>query len=270
MERNPIVKVPERGRLAYYGPEPDSAYWRKVWEPKLNVESYIDSCNGELGEIGQHILPWLPDRGRILEAGCGRGQVVIGLRNLGYNCEGVDLSRDTVDAVTTLWPAIPIRQGDVKSLAVPDGYYSAYISIGVIEHRQDGPEPFLCEAWRVLKPGGLAVFTVPYFNLLRQLKAGFGLYGGNKTGLHFYQYAFGRSELVDILQGAGFEVNQVSYYGLDYGLKTECPLYAWPRNRRYLGAFLRSVATKAGALLPFLDHMLLAVCHKKTRSRQIG
>ena len=59
---------------------------------------------------------------------------------------------------------MPVIQGDILDLKYPDAHFDAYISQGVIEHFEEGPQQALNEAWRVLKPDGLAFITVPYLN----------------------------------------------------------------------------------------------------------
>ena len=79
----------------------------------------------------------------------------------------------------------------------PDNQYDAYISIGVVEHRIDGPEPFLVEANRVLKPGGIAFISVPYVNPLRRFKSLLGCYKHQVTEKEiFYQYAFQKKRVL--------------------------------------------------------------------------
>ncbi len=124
------------------------------------------------------------------------------LRQRGWLVEGVDYSEDTVAALHELFPDLPIRIADVTQLDVPDGHYGGYISIGVVEHRREGPEPFLSEALRVLRSGGIAVITVPYLNSLRRLKARWGCYRGASHGLPFYQYAFSADEICEYLRSA--------------------------------------------------------------------
>ena len=133
----------------------------------LERSSYEAALAGQFEYLGHIYEQWLPKDGPILEAGCGRGQIVLALRAREWDAEGIDYSEDTVAAVKQLFPDAPIRSGDVTHIDVADNHYAGYISIGVIEHRQAGPEPFLDEAYRVLRPGGIGVITVPYVHPIR-------------------------------------------------------------------------------------------------------
>ena len=151
----------ENGRLVWYSRRADASYWDHYWSAQVSPQTYRAAEAGKLGSFQQVFSRFLPRSGRILEAGCGVGQIVLALRVLGYDAEGVEWGQETVQSVKSLIPDLPIRVGDVTKLGVPDAWYAAYISVGVVEHRRDGPQPFLSEAWRVLQPGGIALISVP-------------------------------------------------------------------------------------------------------------
>jgi SAM-dependent methyltransferase len=143
----------------------------------------------------------------------------------GYHAEGIEWSDAVVSAVHAFHPDLPIRQGDATRLDLPSNTYDAYVSLGVMEHRRDGPEPFLGEARRVLRPGGVAFISVPYCHALRRARIRLGLYHRRPpTDLDFYQYAFGREEFAAYLVSAGFAVLAQVSYGVVTGLREEIRL----------------------------------------------
>jgi SAM-dependent methyltransferase len=251
----------ESHRLVYYSQQADEAYWHRQWESRLRRSDYQAALAGQFEYLDHIFERWLPRDAPILEAGCGRGQIVVALRARGWTAEGVDYSQATVNAVQALFPDLPIRVGDVTKLDVPDNSYGGYVSIGVIEHRQEGPEPFLTEAVRVLRPGGIAVITVPYVNPLRALKARWGYYGGQSPELPFYQYAFMADEICNYMTAAGFEVMQQQPYGGYKGIIDELPLL-----RPLLGlikkAPLTGPPTRRWLAHCRFGHMLALVCRK--------
>jgi ubiquinone/menaquinone biosynthesis C-methylase UbiE len=103
---------------------------------------------------------------RILDAGCGRGEVLLACAREGASVAGIDYSRDAVDITReTLaeFPDADIRQGDVTALPWEDGTFDRILFSDVIEHL-DPPQtvPALAEFRRVLRPGGfLLVHTAP-------------------------------------------------------------------------------------------------------------
>ena len=142
-------KCVEKNRLVYYRCLANSDYWDSLWSTRLSLEIYEIAKRGDMGTFERPFIRYLPRDGRILEAGCGTVKLVVALRRLGYDIEGVDWAPKTIEKVKTLLPELPVRVGDVRDLDVGDDYYSAYISIGVVEHFSDGPEPILRACGRI-------------------------------------------------------------------------------------------------------------------------
>ena len=252
----------EKQRLAYYLSAADAVFWEQHWQRHFSPEICRWAEQGRLGWFEDPFTRYLPRQGRILEAGCGLGQYVVVLRVRGYDAEGVEWAPETVKAVRALYPDLPIRVGDVTRLDVPDRSYTGYISLGVVEHRQEGPEPFLQEAYRVLAPDGVALISVPYFHPLRRLKAQLGLYRGQPDGLDFYQYAFTETEFGSLLQNTGFKIiDQMLYDGFK-GLKDEIPLLRWMFKWRGIGWRLQRWLRSWEWPERNLGHMILFVCRK--------
>jgi SAM-dependent methyltransferase len=219
-----------------------------------------------LGHLEKPFTRYLPKQGRILEAGCGTGKYVLALRARGYDVEGIEWSAETVQSVHTILPDLPIQVGDVTSLEVPDGTYSGYISLGVVEHRQAGPEPFLREAHRVLNQDGVMLVSVPHFHPLRRAKARLGLYQGDPRELSFYQYAFTASEFIDIVGHCGFEIMETFSYNAHKGIKDEIPfLRERVQKRDLIGKLLwkiLTVVTYPSIVESNLGHMLMIAARR--------
>jgi ubiquinone/menaquinone biosynthesis C-methylase UbiE len=103
---------------------------------------------------------------RVLDAGCGRGEVLYACANSGAEVAGVDYSQDAVEITReTLadFPDADIRRGDVTDLPWEPSTFDRILFSDVIEHL-DPPQtvPALAEFRRVLRPGGyLVVHTAP-------------------------------------------------------------------------------------------------------------
>lgn len=254
------------GRLIFYRGRPDINFWETLWKESFTEDLYSQPANMVLGELYSLFLTWLPKNGKILEAGCGMGQVVSGLINSGYDIEGVEWAPQIVEKIKTTIPEFPIRVGDVTKLDVPDHFYSGYISLGVMEHRIEGPQLFLNECFRILEPGGIACISVPAFNGLRSLKARLGFYSISEPDLDFYQYAFSRKEFASFLEKAGFEVHEIFGYGVCKGFKDECPLFRTIFNMRGVGwrsqLWLKNFSSRWKWFNQFFCHMDMYVVKK--------
>jgi SAM-dependent methyltransferase len=257
-----VARRVEGQRLVYYRARPDATFWDNHWKIHFSAQTYTQVENGSLKVFEKPFVRYLPQSGRILEAGCGLGQYVLALRARGYDAEGVEWAGKTVQAVQARYPDLPIRVGDVTHLEVADETYRGYISLGVVEHRQAGPEPFLREAYRVLAPGGVALISVPHFHPLRRLKAHWGLYRGQPDGLEFYQYAFTRAEFAACLQAVGFSITDQIAYGSFKGIKDEIPLLSQISRWRGIGWRLQKWLGSWAWAERYLGHMILFVCRK--------
>lgn len=115
----------------------------------------------------KHLLQrFLPDRdARVLDVGCGTGHHLLFLRRLGYqHVTGQDLS-DVAIAFCRQLGLTDIVQSDAAHMPFSDGQFDALLVADVLEHLPDDAAA-LREFWRVLKPGGVVLLTVPAFSFL--------------------------------------------------------------------------------------------------------
>ncbi len=112
-------------------------------------------------EIADTIVPWLPAKdARILEIGCGSGELLGVLRDRGYqNVLGVDPSPGCVRSALQHY-GVPAVIGTILTVLQPGEPYDVLILIGVMEHIRD-LEP-AAEALRSLvRPEGRVYLEVP-------------------------------------------------------------------------------------------------------------
>lgn len=155
---------------------------------------------------------YLPKDKLILEAGCGLGTWLVYLKDEGYTIEGVDHDGAVISRLKEMRPDVVVSQADISRLPYEDSALAAYISLGVLEHFEEGLDRPLLEAKRVLIPGGTMILTVPYNNLFRRLVAhplrelyllAHRLHRGEK---HFAEYRYSKTEVHRIVKQAGFEI----------------------------------------------------------------
>lgn len=156
----------------------------------------------------------------ILEAGCGFSQWVYRLDSLGFKVVGVDFAEKTVKKIKSKYPKLNIKLADVRKLPFKKNSVDVYLSFGVIEHFDEGPEEVLSEAYRVLKPGGLLFITIPYLNIPRFLR---NFRNKPKPGEHFHQYLYSISELENYIKNAGFEIRTTKKYDFINALIRDFP-----------------------------------------------
>lgn len=257
-------RVWKNGRLVFYESSADAEHWDNFWANRISKEYYKASEAGSLDEYPFFDL-YLRKTDRILEAGCGTARYIIALRARGFqDVEGIDFGQKTIDSIKAIYPDLAVKVGDVMSVDADDNTFDGYISLGVVEHREEGPEPFLIEAYRILKPGGYAFISVPYVNILRDLKQKIGVYPReNKSGKDFYQYAYRKVEFARKLENAGFEVVKTHGVAGSYGFRDEF-LDFFRMLDRLPGSWLINRFLKRFDRIDSLGHMILFICRKIT------
>ncbi len=130
-----------------------------------DLQQQISHCDHyELAELFRRVLP---DHQPILEAGCGSGRWVGWFVKQGWAATGLDWSEACCQRARSAIPAGRFESGDMRHMPFRDGEFGAIVSLGSIEHTPDGPMRALSEYRRVLRPGGVAIITVPYLSPVR-------------------------------------------------------------------------------------------------------
>jgi SAM-dependent methyltransferase len=103
--------------------------------------------------------------GHVLNAGCGAGSLTLKLLESGYEVTSVDASALFVEHLQGRlaecgFDGGRVEQGDVQALSFADHSFDAVASGEVLEHLDDDAAA-VREFARVLRPGGVAVVSVP-------------------------------------------------------------------------------------------------------------
>lgn len=138
----------------------DASYLRKRKQPDFAGWNTVQGTHDNLADLAK----WIGDRpvGRILELGCGAGDQSLWFAERGFEVVGIDISGQAVDWAREKAAARGLNAEFVQSsvLELPFGNATFdYVLDGYCWHCIIGDDriPFLSEAARVLRPGG--VFT---------------------------------------------------------------------------------------------------------------
>jgi 2-polyprenyl-3-methyl-5-hydroxy-6-metoxy-1,4-benzoquinol methylase len=194
-------------RLLYLDRAANEQFWDEKWERSAKATFASPPRHGFTVRLTQR---YLPTGARVLEGGCGLGDVVYALHKAGYAVDGIDYAPKVVQAINTHWPHLNVAVDDVRHLSSSDDFYDGYWSFGVIEHFPDGYEDIAREMLRVLRPGGYLFLSFPSFNPFRQARAAAGKYpqftASSGVMSDFYQFALNPTDVKANFESLGFEL----------------------------------------------------------------
>lgn len=129
-----------------------------------NLYSTADGYNYHFHVRRDRVLQLLPKQlGRVLDVGCGPGVMTEVVLERGGVFDGVDLSPEMISEAKEKFghlPNVRFNVGNIESIEANDDTYDQLICMAVIEYLKT-PDRALAEMARVLKPGGVAIITMP-------------------------------------------------------------------------------------------------------------
>lgn len=174
------------------------------------------------------VVPLLDASLRTLDLGCGEGVFTRELRLRGMEVVGLDLDASAVAAARRNMGLLGIEYealcADAQDVPFEDGSFDQVISTDVLEH-VPSPEQAMREVFRLLRPGGKFVATVPTPLYLSEpiVPADFSAQLEEIGHLHAGWY---EDEARAMFEGCGFTVESTHYFGhTPIRLALEC-LYA--------------------------------------------
>lgn len=138
---------------------------------------------------------------RILDIGCGGGELVRDLRHAGFPCvTGIDISEESISFCRR--ENIPeVYRMDAAKIGFPDASFDLIIASDILEHMQDD-ETVLREWRRVLADKGVLILFVPAFMFLWSKH--------DEVNHHYRRYA--PRILTEKFSANGFSIGQTGYW----------------------------------------------------------
>jgi len=114
--------------------------------------------NTRLHEITTEFSPYR-ENNRLLDIGCGAGNLLAAARKNGWDGQGLDVSTSAVKHVRDL--GFDVYEGELQEAVFPSQHFDVVTAAELLEHLID-PQPLLQEVARILRPGGLFWTTTPH------------------------------------------------------------------------------------------------------------
>ncbi len=188
--REYLLTSPKERRAQAFCWAYDELFRRCPWHPALTEKSGISAPEVVARRVS-NMRRWLPpvQGTRVLEIGCGMGEMMIGLSKAGYHCVGIDVSEIRIQNLQTLESShLEFRNVEGTALPFPNGSFDIVISMQLFEHlHPDDAQDHLCEVHRVLKPGGIYLLETP--NRLTGPGDVSRFYADEPLGFHLKEYS---------------------------------------------------------------------------------
>ena len=111
-----------------------------------------------LEEITAEFAPYRQTN-RLLDIGCGAGNLLMAARKNGWDAHGLDVSANAVKHVREL--GFEVFHGELAEAQFPAGHFDVITAAEFLEHLPE-PRLVLTEVARLLRPGGLLWTTTPH------------------------------------------------------------------------------------------------------------
>jgi SAM-dependent methyltransferase len=145
--------------------------------------------------------------GALLDVGCGRGDLGAVLVKRGWRVAGLDPSAEACAFARAR--GVEARTGTLNTIAYEDESFDAVVMRHSLEHVPD-PRADLARAYRLLRPGGLLVISVPNFDSWERRRFGSAWF---HLDLPRHRTHFVPRSLRLALAGSGFELLSIESAG---------------------------------------------------------
>lgn len=164
-----------------------------------------------LAEQVSIIIPFKKS-GRILDIGCGNGDMIGWMKEYGWETYGVEISKAACEQASK--QSLEVFCGELQDANFSSGFFDVITINQVLEHIHN-PLALLKECHRILKKDGLLVVGCPNFECFDSK-----LFGKDWSALQVptHLYHFTQNTLHKILRNTGFEVQKWKF-------KDPIPLY---------------------------------------------
>lgn len=227
----------------------DAAFFDQLFELE-NRHYWFRARNDVITLVMRQHYVAAEENARVLDIGCGNCSVLSHLsRTIGEKtwiggdlfAEGLLRARERVN--------LPLIQLDAYSLPF-EGSLDGVCMFDVLEHLRDDTG-ILAEAYRVLKPGGKIILTVPAYQILWSYFDEFSR----------HQRRYNKAQLRQKLTAAGFKIEMISYY-----MATLLPLVLLQRKvQTWIHNDTVDRARNDLRVIPVVNDLLYWVCSAEKR-----
>ena len=141
-----------------YSPWYSSEYFYLGYYLKPEETETPQFVKERLDEITADFVPYRQNN-RLLDLGCGAGDLLLAARKRGWQGQGLDVSSHAAQHVRDL--GFEVFVGELEAAKFPTAHFDVVTAAELLEHVFD-PRALVAEVARILRPGGLFWLTTPH------------------------------------------------------------------------------------------------------------
>jgi SAM-dependent methyltransferase len=195
-------------RISYRSHGGNRSYWQKRWDD-IPADDAVLNLYRYPGRYAEHAVA--QTTGRILEAGCGAGRVLIHFHQGGREIVGADFISDALGKIKESHPAIPLTSCDICSLPFSDNSFEAVLAFGLYHNLESEIAQALDETRRVMTDGGVLVASLRADNIQNRIIDWLAERGMPAKGGDFHKMNFTIEDLHSLFPAAGFKIEKIEY-----------------------------------------------------------
>lgn len=204
-----VVKCRNCG-LVYVNPRPDpttvaqlyTGYHQRDGKDEYDWARLMEK---NFKDAALHLNRVFPERGKILDIGCGYGHFIEIMRDFGWTVWGIDLSPKTLFYARE--KGLNAANTSIDDVTFPDDFFDAITAFYVLEHLAN-PLSALKKVLKMLKPGGVVVIRVPHTTPIVRFLSVFKV-KNNLYDIPYHLYDFSPKTISLLLKKAGFSLIRV-------------------------------------------------------------
>lgn len=150
--------------VVFINPQPSGEALQSTYdsygaELSVQTEYTTDDCG-----VPGYLEKFRPFRklNQLLELGAASGNYLLKCRDDGWQVRGVELSRPSAEYARST-RGLAVFAGTIHEASLPSGAFDVVVAWATLEHVPN-PREVMTEIYRILRPGGLFVFSVPHWN----------------------------------------------------------------------------------------------------------
>jgi trans-aconitate methyltransferase len=215
--------------------------------PEVTWNAHLyDDKHAFVSKYGEDLLGWLaPQKGeRILDLGCGTGQLASSIAESGALVMGMDHSGEMIRKARSAYPHIPFEVMDARNFSCGEPFDAIFSNAAL--HWINEQEPVIACMHRALRPGGRLVLEMGGKGNVQAIVEAVGQAvseSGCSERISPAGWFFpSPAEYSTLLEAGGFEVRTVLYFDRETPLEGENGMENW--IRMFGGFFLQGLETK--------------------------